>query len=69
MGEKVLSEELEDVIFEFLESERSCSCAVSKRLLEEEALIIASNLKLGNLRAVHQMLEEEVWCPDASHSK
>lgn len=56
-GAPVFSEELDDALFEFFESERSAGRAVSNRLLAEEARKIADNLKLGNFAASSQYIK------------
>ncbi|KAH7971942.1 hypothetical protein HPB52_004373 [Rhipicephalus sanguineus] len=50
-GAPVLSEEVDDALFEFFQSERSAGRAVSNRLLAEEAVRVARSLQLGNFVA------------------
>ncbi|KAL3193499.1 hypothetical protein MRX96_016852 [Rhipicephalus microplus] len=50
-GAPVLSEEVDDDLFEFFESERSAGCAVSNRLLAEEAVRVARSLQLESFVA------------------
>ncbi|KAH7969542.1 hypothetical protein HPB52_019318 [Rhipicephalus sanguineus] len=50
-GATVLSEEVDDALFEFFQSERSAGRAVSNRLLAEEAVRIARSLQLRNFVA------------------
>lgn len=44
------SEELDDALFEYLQTERDAGYAASNRLLAKEALRIAVNLNLGNFQ-------------------
>ncbi|KAH7953616.1 hypothetical protein HPB49_010642 [Dermacentor silvarum] len=48
-GGPVFNEELDDALFDYLQTERDARRAVSNRLLTEEVLRIAENLNLGNL--------------------
>lgn len=50
-GRKPLSEELDDALFEFFEKERENGFAVSNRMLEEEALKIATSLGILEFKA------------------
>lgn len=55
-GRPVFSEEVDDGLFEFLQEERAAGRAVSNRLLQEKAMQLASEAKLGNFNASHQYL-------------
>ncbi|KAG0435601.1 hypothetical protein HPB47_018388 [Ixodes persulcatus] len=55
-GAPKFSKEVDDSLFELLECERSAGCALSSRLLSEEALRIASQLQLGNFASSSQYM-------------
>lgn len=50
-GRKPLSEELDDALFEYFEKERENGFAVSNRMLEEEALKIATSIGILDFKA------------------
>lgn len=56
-GGPVFSEELDDALFEYLQTQRDAGHAASNRLLAEEALRIAVNLNLGNFKASSQYIK------------
>ncbi|XP_075739906.1 uncharacterized protein LOC142785329, partial [Rhipicephalus microplus] len=56
-GAPLLSEEVDNALFEFLEQERRAGRAVSNRLLSEEAVKIAQSLQLGNFAASSQYIK------------
>lgn len=55
-GRPVFSEELDDALMDFLETERSAGRAVSNRLLQEHARQLAAQMGLGNFQASCQYI-------------
>lgn len=56
LGRSSLSEELDDSLFEFLETERSAGHAVSNKMLQQEAVRIAEDLGLQDFKASDMFL-------------
>lgn len=55
-GRPVFSEEIDDALMDFLETERSAGRAVSNRLLQEHARKLAEQMGLGNFQASCQYI-------------